>query len=99
MKIKKYIEIPEEILVGLAEGRCVKGSLHRDQWTGRLTFKAYNCQPQKRPKDTLICPLETGWLKESRQRIKFYSSVHACGGPCRRMSRGRGSGSLPCRSA
>ena len=75
MQIKKYIEIPEEILVGLAEGRCVKGSLHRDQWTGRLTFKAYNCQSQRRPKDTLICPLETGWLKESPQRIKFYSSV------------------------
>ena len=75
MQIKKYIEIPEEILVGLAEGRCVKGSLHRDQWTGRLTFKAYNCQSQRRSKDTLVCPLETGWLKESPQRIKFYSSV------------------------
>ena len=75
MQIKRYIEIPEEILVGLAEGRCVKGSLHRDQWTGRLTFKAYNCQSQRRPKDALICPLETGWLKESPQRIKFYSSV------------------------
>jgi len=23
----------------------------------------------------MICPLETGWLKESQQRIKFYSSV------------------------
>ena len=75
MQIKKYIEIPEEILVGLAEGRCVKGSLHRDQWTGRLTFKAYNRQSRKRPKDRLICPLETGWLKESPTRIKFYSSV------------------------
>ena len=75
MQIKKYIEIPEEILVGLAEGRYVEGSLHRDEWTGRLTFKAYNCQSQRRSKDTLVCPLETGWLKESPQRIKFYSSV------------------------
>ena len=75
MQIKKFIEIPEEILVGLSEGRYVKGSLHRDQWTGRLTFKAYNRQPRMRPKDKLICPLETGWLKESQQRIKFYSSV------------------------
>ena len=75
MKVKKYIEIPEEILVGLAEGRYVEGSLHRDQWTGKLTFKAYNRQPRKRPKDKLVCPLESGWLKESRQRIKFYSSV------------------------
>ena len=75
MQIKKYIEIPEEILVGLAEGRYVEGSLHRDEWTGRLTFKAYNRQPQKRNKDKMICPLETGWLKESSQRIKFFSSV------------------------
>ncbi|MCR4582760.1 MAG: hypothetical protein K5764_04310 [Prevotella sp.] len=75
MQVKKYIEIPEEILVGLAEGRYVEGSLHRDEWTGRLIFKAYHRQPRKRPKDTLICQLATGWLKESRQRIKFFSSV------------------------
>ena len=75
MQIKKYIEIPEEILVGLAEGRCVKGSLHRDQWTGKLMFKAYNRQYRGRKPDKTICQLETGWLKESPQRIKFYSSV------------------------
>ena len=75
MQVKKYIEIPEEILVGLSEGRYVEGSLHRDQWTGKLTFKAYNRQPRKRHKDKLVCPLESGWLKESQQRIKFYSSV------------------------
>ena len=75
MKVKKYIEMPEEILVGLSEGRYVKGSLHRDEWTGRLIFKAYNCQHRKRPKDKLVCQLESGWLKESQQRIKFYSSV------------------------
>jgi len=75
MQIKKYIEIPEEILVGLAEGRCVEGSLHRDQWTGKLMFKAYNRQYRGRKPDKAICQLETGWLKESRQRIKFYSSV------------------------
>ena len=43
MQIKKYIEIPEEILVGLAEGRCVKGSLHRD------TFRSL-------PRQTNPCP-------------------------------------------
>ena len=75
MQVKKYIEIPEEILVGLSEGRYVEGSLHRDQWTGKLIFKAYNRQPRKRHKDKLVCQLESGWLKESQQRIKFYSSV------------------------
>ena len=75
MQIKKYIEIPEEILVGLAEGRYVEGSLHRDQWTGKLMFKAYNRQYRSRKPDKTICQLESGWLKESQQRIKFYSSV------------------------
>ena len=39
MTIKKYIEIPEEILVGLAEGHFVKGSLHRDKNTSMLLSK------------------------------------------------------------
>jgi hypothetical protein len=75
MKVKKYIEMPEEILVGLSEGRFVEGSLHRDPDTGRIVFNMYNRQSRKRPKDRMICPLETGWLKESQQHIKFYSSV------------------------
>ena len=73
--MKKYIEIPLEVVEHLVEGKYVEGSLHRDVWTGRLIFKAYNRQSRMRPKDRLICPLQTGWLKESRQRIKFYSSV------------------------
>ena len=74
MQVKKFIEIPEEILVGLAEGRYVEGSLHRDQWTGRLTFKAYNRQPRCREKDRMIKKLPWGWVKESLERIKVYGS-------------------------
>ena len=74
MQIKKYIEIPEEILVGLAEGRYVEGSLHRDQWTGRLTFKAYNRQPRIREKDRLVKKLPWGWVKESMRRVKVFGS-------------------------
>ena len=73
--MKKYIELPEEVIARLVDGKCVEGSLHRDEWTGRVTFKAYNRQNRGRKPDRLICPLETGWLKESRQRIKFFSSV------------------------
>ena len=47
MKVKKYIEMPEEILVGLSEGRFVEGSLHRDPDTGRIVFNMYNRQPRK----------------------------------------------------
>jgi len=75
--MKKYILILNaiELLKQLVNGKRVKGVLYIDTDTGKLTFKAYNRNSQKRQKDRLICPLETGWLKESRQRIKFFSSV------------------------
>ena len=73
--MKKYIAIEEEVLVRLVEGKYVEGSLHRDQWTGVITFNAYNRKPKTRPKDRLICALENGWLKESAERIKFFNSV------------------------
>ena len=72
--MKKYIAIDEEVLVRLVEGKYVEGSLHRDQWTGAITFRAYNRRPRG-SQDKLICPLESGWLKESPKRIKFFSSV------------------------
>ena len=73
--MRKYIELTEEVLARLVEGKCVEGSLHRDPVTHRIVFNMYNRQPRNRPKDKLVCPLESGWLKESQQRIKFYSSV------------------------
>ena len=75
MKVKKYIEIPEEILFALAEGRYVEGSLHRDKGNRRIVFNVYNRKPGKRQPDRMICVLENGWLKESPKRIKFYNSV------------------------
>ena len=75
MKVKKYIEIPEEILFALAEGRYVEGSLHRDADSCRLVFNVYNRKPRKRLKDTLIRYPEHGWVKESRDRIKIYESI------------------------
>ena len=72
--MKKYIAIEEEVLARLVSGKCVEGSLHRDQWTGVITFKAFNRKPRG-SQDRLICPLESGWLKESAKRIKFFSSV------------------------
>ena len=72
--MKKYIEISEEVLAHLVNGKCVEGSLRRDEWTGRITFRAYNRKSPFRH-ERVICQLENGWLKESQQRIKFYSSV------------------------
>ena len=73
--MRKYIEISEEALARLVEGKYVEGSLHRDQWTGRITFNAWVRKSPKHPKDRMVCPLENGWLKESPTRYKFFNSV------------------------
>ena len=76
--MKKYIEISEEALARLVCGKCVEGSLHRDQWTGRISFQAYNRQSREpgyvRPKDRLVKKLPWGWVKESLERIKVFGS-------------------------
>ena len=63
--MKKYIEIEEEVLVRLVEGKYVEGSLHRDAWTGRIVFNAWVRKKPKHPKDKLIKKLPWGWVKES----------------------------------
>ena len=73
--MKKLVLIDEEVLVRLVEGKYVEGSLHRDQWTGVIIFKAWVRKCPKHPKDRVICQLENGWLKESPLRYKFYNSV------------------------
>jgi len=72
--MRKYVEIPLEVMERLVEGKCVEGSLRRDEWTGKVTFRPY--QRQSRVKhERVVCQLENGWLKESPQRYKFYNSV------------------------
>ena len=72
--MKKFIEISEEVLLQMLQGKCVKGSIHMDELTGRVAFKAYHYQARKRD-DRVIAHLEHGWIKESAQRYKFYNSV------------------------
>ncbi|MBO4801654.1 MAG: hypothetical protein J5545_07295 [Bacteroidaceae bacterium] len=73
--MKKYIEITDEVLARLNDGKCVEGSLRVDPTTKKIVFRHYNRLPRRRPQDRLICELEHGWLKESAQRYKFYDSV------------------------
>ena len=72
--MRKYVEIPLEVMERLVEGKCVEGSLRRDEWTGKLTFRAYQRQHRKQH-DRVVCQLENGWLKESPLRYKFYNSL------------------------
>ena len=72
--MRKYIELSEEVIARLVCGKCVVGSLHRDEWTGKVTFRAYQRMPRKREKDRLVKKLPWGWVKESIERIKVYGS-------------------------
>lgn len=73
--MRKYIELSEEVIARLVCGKCVEGSLHRDEWTGKVTFRAYQRQPRIREKDRLVKKLPWGWVKESLLRVKRYSSL------------------------
>ena len=72
--MKKFIEIEENVLVRLMEGKCVEGSLRVDELTNKVVFRAYNRVSHRR-KDRVIAYLEHGWIKESKQRYKFFNSV------------------------
>ena len=72
--MKKFIEVSEETMVRLMEGKCVEGSLRVDELSNKLVFRAYNRVSHRR-KDRVIAYLEHGWIKESSQRYKFYNSV------------------------
>ena len=71
--MKKYINLSSEAIERLESGKCVKGSLHRDELSGKIVFMAYRTKP--RSEERIIRQLEHGWLKESPQRIKFFNSV------------------------
>jgi len=71
----KKIFIQDEIVKNVKKGKYVDGSLYFNKETGELSFRAFNHSKRAKRPDTLICETETGWLKESAQRVKFFSSV------------------------
>ena len=74
--MKRVIDISEEVFEKLYKGKCVAGSLHCNELTGEVTFRAYRRTSRGgRERERLVCKLETGWLKESPTRLKFFSSV------------------------
>ena len=72
--MRKDIELSEEVIARLVCGKCVEGSLRRDEWTGKVTFRAYQRQSRIREKYRLMKKLPWGWVKESLERIKVYGS-------------------------
>jgi len=75
--MKKYIFINDAINVmdKLLDSKRVEGVLFVDENTGRLTFKAYNRLNRPRTKERMVKKLPWGWVKESIQRIKVYTSL------------------------
>ena len=72
--MKKYIELSDEVIARLVEGKCVEGSLRRDEWTGKVTFRPYQRLSRIRQKDRLGTKLPWGWVRESLERIKVFGS-------------------------
>lgn len=72
----KKIFIEEEILESIEKGKHVEGSIRKDAASGKLCFKAYVRKRNiyGRKPDKVLCQLPNGWLKESAQRIKFFTS-------------------------
>ena len=74
--MKKYIQIEEEVLVRLVEGKYVEGSLHRDKWTGQITFRAYNRQSRcGTQSEELLRKTPYGRVTKTLKRIKQYISI------------------------
>lgn len=71
--MRKYIEINEEVLKSIMEGKFVQGSLHYNEQAKRIDFNYY--KRKERVKDKLIAAMEHGWLKESTENFKFFISL------------------------
>ncbi len=75
----KQIFITNEIEVTntLKRGLCVEGRLKlkkTEDGKSVICFKQYVRKQRRRMPDRVLCQLPNGWLKESAQRIKFFSS-------------------------
>ena len=82
--MRKYIEINEEVLKSIMEGKFVQGSLHYNEQAKRIEFTGY--KRKKRGKDLVIAVLEHGWLKESPKRVKYYISLKKSIGTARMIA-------------
>ena len=71
--MRKSVEISKEANAVIESGKRAVGEMYKDNVTGMIVFKKFNRNKCK--KDNVIMALESGWLKESQTRMKFYSSV------------------------
>ena len=71
----KQVFIENGVIEDLTKGKSIQGSIRRDAESGKLVFKVYaRKRTWKKKPDKVLCQLPNGWLKESAQRIKFFTS-------------------------
>ena len=72
----KKIEISEETLKSLKNGKCVEGSIHIEKESGKIVFNVWKRKsPKSSKRDRVISYHANGWLKESENNLKFFASV------------------------
>jgi len=90
MEIKKYVVMPEEILIRLAEGLSVQGGLQKDPHTGKLVFNPHDVARYKtgyqRPKEEVIGETDFGRITETPKKIKVYENFPKRMGAARILS-------------
>lgn len=69
------VEISEETWARMLTGKRVEGSIGLDLWSKKKDFLAHRRKPRNRQKDKLVKKLPWGWVKESQQNLKVFSSV------------------------
>lgn len=69
------VEISEETWARMLTGRRVEGTIGLDKWTGKKDFNAFNRHRKRRLRDKLIKKLPWGWVKESQENLKVFTSV------------------------
>lgn len=86
--MKKSVEISKEANVVIESGKKAVGQMYKDPATGKIVFEKF--KHGHRQKDRTLMVHESGWLKESKTRMKFFSSVKKAVGAkciCRAMDR------------
>ena len=87
--MKKYIMLLDAVRLMslLIAGKRIEGVLYMDEVTDKLTFKPYyRAAKRRRRDDRLVRNLEHGWVKESVERIKMFTSIPKCIGTARIMN-------------
>lgn len=88
--MKKYIEIPNEVLERLQTGKAIEGTIKMDLMTRSIRFNAYNRKSKEagyeKHADVTLYESASGWLKQSVKKNKIFVSVNRSMGNVRSAS-------------